>query len=77
MIPATSIARRSGFAALREGGRGGSGGRQRVRAALVSVEVAMSVVLLVSSAFFIRALRWLLVVVALAVSAFVFSLARP
>ena len=56
LVPATSIARRSGFTALREGGRGGAAGRQRLRAALVSVEVAMSVVLLVSSAFFIRAL---------------------
>jgi predicted permease len=55
LIPATSIARRSGFTALREGGRD-SGGRQRLRAALVSVEVALSVVLLVSSAFFVRAL---------------------
>ncbi len=56
IIPATSIARRGGFAALRDGGRGGGAGRQRLRAALVSVEVALSVVLLVSSAFFIRAL---------------------
>ena len=56
LLPATSIARRGGFAALREGGRGGGSGRQRLRAALVSVEVAVSVVLLVSSAFFIRAL---------------------
>jgi predicted permease len=56
LIPATAIARRGGFTALREGGRSGSGGRQRVRAALVSAEVAFSVILLVSSAFFIRAL---------------------
>jgi predicted permease len=55
LIPATSIARRSGFASLREGGRGSSG-PQRLRAALVSIEVAVSVVLLVLSTFFVRAL---------------------
>jgi predicted permease len=56
LIPATAITRRGGFTALRDGGRGGSAGRQPVRAALVSVEVALSVVLLVSSGFFLRAL---------------------
>jgi predicted permease len=55
LIPATAIGRRNGFTALRDG-RGSSGARQRIRAALVSVEVAVSVVLLVSSAFLIRAL---------------------
>ena len=55
LIPATALGRGK-FTALRESGRGSGGGRQRLRAALVSVEVAVSVVLLVSSAFLIRAL---------------------
>jgi predicted permease len=56
LIPATTLGGRAGFTALREGGRSNTGGRQRLRAALVSIEVAVSVVLLVSSAFLIRAL---------------------
>lgn len=56
LIPATALGNRGAFTTLREGGRGGTGARQRLRSALVSVEVAVSVVLLVSSAFLIRAL---------------------
>jgi predicted permease len=56
LIPATTLGRRGGFSALREGGRGGGGAKHRLRAALVSVEVAVSVMLLVSSAFLVRAL---------------------
>jgi predicted permease len=46
---------RMGFAALREGNRGGGGRKQRVRAVLVTVEVTMSVVLLITSGLLIRA----------------------
>ena len=46
---------RTGFSALRDGYRTGGGARQRVRAALVVVEVAMSVVLLISAGLLIRA----------------------
>jgi putative ABC transport system permease protein len=54
VIPALR-AGRTGFAALREGARAGSGRKQRVRAALVTVEVTMSVMLLVTSGLLIRA----------------------
>jgi len=46
---------RTGFAALREGGRGGGGAKQRVRTTLVTVEVAMSVILLITAGLLIRA----------------------
>lgn len=46
---------RTGFAALREGTRGGGGRKQRVRAVLVTVEVTMSVILLITSGLLIRA----------------------
>jgi predicted permease len=46
---------RTGFSALRDGYRAGGGARQRVRATLVVVEVAMSVILLITSALLIRA----------------------
>jgi putative ABC transport system permease protein len=55
LLPAIRTGRRSGFAALREGSRAGSGGKQRLRAALVTVEVAMSVILLITSGLLIRA----------------------
>ena len=54
LIPAVVVGGRTGFRALREGTRGG-GKRQRLRTALVSIEVAVSVLLLVSSAFLTRA----------------------
>jgi predicted permease len=55
VIPAMRAGGATGFSALREGARGG-GGRQRLRTALVAVEVAVSVMLLISSGLFIRAI---------------------
>jgi putative ABC transport system permease protein len=55
LIPALVTGGRTGFRALREGTRGGGGRRQRLRTTLVAVEVAVSVLLLVSSAFLTRA----------------------
>jgi predicted permease len=55
LFPATTVGGRAGFNALREGTRGGGGRRQRLRTVLVTVEIALSVVLLVSSGFLIRA----------------------
>ena len=46
---------RTGFDALRDGARTGGGAKQRVRATLVMVEVAISVLLLISSGLLIRA----------------------
>jgi putative ABC transport system permease protein len=46
---------RTGFDALRDGARTGGGAKQRVRAVLVTVEVAISVMLLISSGLLIRA----------------------
>jgi predicted permease len=46
---------RVGFAALRDGSRAGSGRKQRLRAVLVTVEVMLSVVLLITSGLLIRA----------------------
>jgi predicted permease len=46
---------RADFAALRDGNRAGGGRKQRVRAALVTLEVTMSVVLMVTSGLLIRA----------------------
>jgi predicted permease len=54
VVPAIRAAR-TGFAALREGTRAGSGRRQRVRTALVTVEVMLSVVLLITSGLLMRA----------------------
>lgn len=53
LIPAAAVGR-TGFGALREGARG-SARRQRLRRALVTIEVAVSVVLLVSAGMLIRA----------------------
>jgi putative ABC transport system permease protein len=55
LFPALRAARRSGFAALRDGARTGGGRKQRVRAVLVTVEVTMSVILLITSGLLIRA----------------------
>jgi putative ABC transport system permease protein len=55
LIPAFRVGGRTGFGALREGARSGGGRKQRLRAVLVTVEVAMSVLLLVSSGLLIRA----------------------
>lgn len=54
LFPALRAVRRTGFAALREGSRAG-GRKQRVRAVLVTVEVTMSVILLIASGLLIRA----------------------
>ena len=54
LLPAIRVGGTTGFEALREGARG-SGRKQRLRATLVSLEVAVSVMLLVSSGLLIRA----------------------
>jgi predicted permease len=57
LVPALRACRNTDLAALKEGGsRAGGGRRERLRAALVMVEVAASVVLLISSGLLIRAL---------------------
>jgi putative ABC transport system permease protein len=53
--PAIRAGRSRGLDALRDGARAGGGRTQRVRAVLVTIEVAASVVLLVSSGLLIRA----------------------
>jgi predicted permease len=55
LIPAMRVGGATGFSALREGARGG-GRRQRLRTTLVAIEVAVSVMLLISSGLFIRAI---------------------
>ena len=55
IAPAVRGARSNGLDALRAGARSGGGRTQRIRAALVVVEVAASVVLLISSGLLIRA----------------------
>ena len=55
LIPALRAGGANGFLALRDGARSGTG-RQRLRAMLVAVEVAVSVMLLISSGLFIRAI---------------------
>jgi putative ABC transport system permease protein len=54
LFPALRVGRTE-FAALRNGSRTSGGRRQRLRAALVALEVAMSVVLLISAGLLIRA----------------------
>src|SRR6185295_8469106 len=55
LFPALRAVGGTGFAALREGHRAGGGRKQRVRAVLVTVEVTMSVILLIASGLLIRA----------------------
>ncbi|MEJ2217139.1 MAG: ABC transporter permease [Gemmatimonadota bacterium] len=55
VLPALRAGGRNGLAALRDGGRGGLR-RRRLRTALVGVEVAASVVLLVSAGLLVRAM---------------------
>ena len=54
LLPAFRVGGRTGFDALREGARTGSAGKQRLRHVLVTLEVAMSVLLLVSAGLLIR-----------------------
>ena len=58
IIPAWQISRLDRFDALKEGGRSGSAGlrRQRLRGGLVIGEVALALVLLVSTGLFLRSL---------------------
>jgi putative ABC transport system permease protein len=55
LLPALRVGGPTGLDALREGVRSGGGRKQRLRNVLVAVEVAMSVVLLISSGLLIRA----------------------
>ena len=55
LFPAVRAGRRTGFDALREGNRAWGGSKQRLRAVLVTVEVTMSVILLITSGLLIRA----------------------
>jgi predicted permease len=55
LLPALKAGGKTGLDALKEGGRSGGGRRQRLRTALVTIEVAVSVVLLISSGLLIRA----------------------
>jgi putative ABC transport system permease protein len=55
LVPALRTGGRRGFSALREGSRSGGGARQRLRAVLVTVEITMSVMLLITSGLLIRA----------------------
>jgi predicted permease len=55
LIPALRVGGVTGFSALREGARSG-GRRQRLRTVLVAIEVAVSVMLLISSGLLIRAI---------------------
>ena len=55
LIPALRVSGRTGLAALREGTRSGGGRRQRLRTVLVTLEMAVSVVLLISCGLLIQA----------------------
>jgi predicted permease len=54
LAPALHAARANPQESLKEGGRGTSGGRARLRNALVVIEVALSLVLLVAASLFVR-----------------------
>lgn len=57
VLPARSAGGAAGFEALRDGSRAGGGRRERVRGALIAVEIAASVVLLISSGLLMRAIQ--------------------
>ena len=56
VAPAVRVCRNAGFSGLREGVRAGGTGSHRLRSALVIAEVAISMVLLISSGLLIRAM---------------------
>jgi len=55
LFPAMRTGHGTGFAALRDSSRAGGGRKQRLRAVLVTVEVTMSVILLITAGLLIRA----------------------
>ena len=56
LVPALRAGGAKAFAGLRSGAREGGGRRQRARGALVAIEIAVSVVLLISSGLLVRAM---------------------
>jgi putative ABC transport system permease protein len=56
IFPAVRAGGQAAFDALREGARGGGGRKQRLRGVLVTLEVAMSVALLITAGLLIRAI---------------------
>jgi MacB-like periplasmic core domain len=56
LIPAWRVCRRADLTGLSESSRSGGGRKERLRSALVIAEVAVTVILLVSSGLFLRAL---------------------
>ena len=56
IFPALRAGGQAGFDTLREGPRSGGGRKQRIRSVLVTLEVAMSVALLITSGLLIRAI---------------------
>jgi predicted permease len=59
LVPALKTARASWHRTLKEGGRGASGARHRAQDALVMVEMAMALVLLIGAGLMIRSLAML------------------
>jgi putative ABC transport system permease protein len=55
LLPALRAGGRTGFEALRDGTRTGGGRKQRLRAVFVTVEITMSVILLIACGLLIRA----------------------
>ena len=56
VVPAWRISGAAQAVSLREGARGATGGRERLRSVLVAAQVAVSILLLVSTGLFVRAL---------------------